>query len=483
MTTPVVPSVQPVAPAAGEAEHSSGLDTIAARRRVVICSGTGGVGKTTTAAVLALEGARRGRNAVVVTIDPAKRLANALGLDALSDTARVIDRERWNPGGDAEPGGRLSALMLDTKSTFDRLVTRNAADDAQARRILENTFYRNISGALSGTQEYMAMEKLHELHDEGGYDLIVVDTPPSRHALDFLDAPQRLIRLLDNRVFRLLMMPTRAYLRVAGVAVQAFLHTVARVVGSAVIDDVVAFFRAFEGMEEGFRTRAAAVADLLADPDTCFVLVTSPRRDAVDEAEFFAEKIGEHGYCVDALVVNRVHPQFGDESPQGLRARAAELLGDAPPGTQDDTGRDHQDQGDTGRDHQDQNDTGRDHQDQDDTGRDHQAQDDTGLDHQAQDDTGLDDQDQDDTGRDDQAQDDTGRDHEDRNAARRLAALYENLADFNEVAHRERHHLEGLQRLIGAAAAVAYVPLLAHDVHDFATLDEVSALLFARNTP
>ncbi|MCZ7535439.1 MAG: ArsA family ATPase [Acidimicrobiia bacterium] len=350
-------------------------------------------------------GARRGRDAVVVTIDPAKRLANALGLDALSDTASTIDPERWDPDGTAAPGGRLSALMLDTKSTFDSLVTRNASDDEQARRILENTFYRNVSGALSGTQEYMAMEKLHELHDEGGYDLIVVDTPPSRHALDFLDAPKRLIRLLDNRIFRLLMMPTRAYLRVAGVAVQAFLRTVARVVGSDVIDDVVAFFRAFEGMEEGFRERASAVEVLLADSDTCFVLITSPRRDAVDEAHFFAEKITEHGIRVDALVVNRVHPQFGDESPEGLRARAAELVDEPPAG---------------------------------------------------------------------------GWTDETRAAARRLAALYDNLADFNEVARRERRNLVDLRDRIGTTAAVAYVPFLAHDVHDFDTLDEVSDLVFGR---
>ena len=147
--------------------------------------------------------------------------------------------------------------MLDTETTFDGLVVRYAKDEEQVDRILENRFYRNIAGALSGTQEYMAMEKLHELHEDGGYDLIVVDTPPTRHALDFLDAPNRLIRLLDNRIFRLLMMPTRAYLRVAGAAVQTFLRRVTKVVGAEVVDDVVAFFRAFEGMEQGFRDRAA----------------------------------------------------------------------------------------------------------------------------------------------------------------------------------------------------------------------------------
>ena len=196
-----------------------------------MCCGSGGVGKTTSAAVLAMEGARRGRRSLVVTIDPAKRLANALGLDELSNEPREIATDRWDPKGEAKPGGALSAMMLDTKSTFDGLVTRYASSSEQTERILENSFYRNISGALSGTQEYMAMEKLHELDEEGGFDLIVVDTPPSRHALDFLDAPQRLLRLLDNRIFRILMVPTRTGMRVAGAAVQTFLKAISRVVG------------------------------------------------------------------------------------------------------------------------------------------------------------------------------------------------------------------------------------------------------------
>ena len=306
-------------------EGTSAIAELVAESRVLICCGSGGVGKTTIAAVLALEGARRGRNACVVTIDPAKRLADALGLEALSDTPSEIAHERWDEGGTATPGGRVSALMLDTKSTFDDLVTGNAATAEQAERILDNRFYRNVSGALGGTQEYMAMEKLHELHEHGKFDLIVVDTPPTRHALDFLDAPRRLLRLLDNRIFRMLMMPTRAYLKVASVAVQTFLRTVAKVVGSEVIDDVVAFFRAFEGMEAGFRTRALAVEELLAAPDTAFVLVTSPRRDALEEAQFFARQLEEGGQLIDALIVNRVHPMFGEEAPAGLRAAAAEL--------------------------------------------------------------------------------------------------------------------------------------------------------------
>jgi anion-transporting ArsA/GET3 family ATPase len=295
------------------------------QRHILICCGTGGVGKTTTAATLAIEGARRGRNAVVVTIDPAKRLANTLGLEHLSNSAHEIARELWDPDRDAVDGGQLHALMLDTETTFDQLVQTYAGSEEQAAGILSNRFYRNIAGALSGTQEYMAMEKLYELHDRGNFDLIVVDTPPTRHALDFLDAPRRLTRLLDNRVFRMLMVPTRGVVRVGGVAAQALLRTISRVVGSEPVDDVVTFFRAFEGMEDGFRERAAQVTELLAAHDTAFVLVTSPRRDAVEEAEFFASRLADGDFAVDALIVNRVHPRYGDVDPDALRARAREL--------------------------------------------------------------------------------------------------------------------------------------------------------------
>jgi anion-transporting ArsA/GET3 family ATPase len=297
------------------------------QRHVVLCCGTGGVGKTTTAATFAIEGARRGRNAVVVTIDPAKRLANTLGLETLSNSAHEIARERWDPDGTAAQSGRLHALMLDTETTFDQLVQTYARNDEQAAGILSNRFYRNIAGALSGTQEYMAMEKLYELHDRGGFDLIVVDTPPTRHALDFLDAPRRLTRLLDNRVFRMLMVPTRGVVRVGGVAAQAFLRTISRVVGTEAVDDVIAFFRAFEGMEEGFRERAAQVMQLLAADETAFVLVTAPRRDAVEEAEYFARRLADGEFSVDALVVNRMHERYSDMEPEALRDRARELGG------------------------------------------------------------------------------------------------------------------------------------------------------------
>ena len=289
--------------------------------RIVITAGSGGVGKTTTAAVLAMEAARWGRRAVVVTIDPAKRLADALGLaDGLSNEPRRIDGD-WD--------GELWAMMLDTKSTFDAVVAKHAETPEQAARIHENRFYRNISGALSGTQEYMAAEKLYELHEEAKFDLVVVDTPPTRNALDFLDAPDRLSRFLDHRLYRLLMAPTRGFVRAVNVATQAFLRTVSRVVGSDVLDDAVAFFRAFDGMEEGFRDRAARVGQLLVDPATAFVLVASPRRDAVAEATYFADRLAENDIGVQALVVNRMHPRFSRRSST-LVAERAEQLAETP---------------------------------------------------------------------------------------------------------------------------------------------------------
>jgi anion-transporting ArsA/GET3 family ATPase len=363
------------------------LGRLAAERPIIVCCGSGGVGKTTTAAVLALAGARAGRNAVVVTIDPAKRLANALGLDALSDTAHEIDRELWDPDGVAPPEGRLSALMLDTKSTFDHLVLKYSPDPTQGARILENRFYRNISGALAGTQEYMAMEKLHELHEEGGYELIVIDTPPTRNALDFLDAPARLTRLLDNKVFRLVMAPTRASFRVANIALQAFFRTVSRIIGKEVVDDLVLFFQAFEGMEDGFRQRAHRVLELLSDQRTAFVLVTAPARDAVSEAGYFADRLEGAGLRVDGLVVNRIHPEFGGQSPDDLRSRDG-----------------------------------------------------------------------------------------DGEAASPLAELYDNLADFIELAERERRHLEGLERSVQGVPIVR-VPLLEIEVCDISSLTEVGAHL------
>jgi anion-transporting ArsA/GET3 family ATPase len=250
----------------------------------------------------------------VVTIDPAKRLADALGVDSLANTPSRIDGD-WP--------GELWALMLDPKGTFDQLIATYASSPEQAEGILANRIYRNLTGALSGTQEYMAMEKLYELSEEGRYDLVVVDTPPTRNALDFLDAPRRLTRFLGHRLFQLLLMPTRAYLRAVSVATQALLRTISKVAGAEIVHDAVAFFQAFEGMEEGFRIRAEHMRKLLARRTTAFVLVTSPRSDTVEEAGWFADKLNESGLAVEGLVVNRVHPAFG----------AAEPMPEAPPGS------------------------------------------------------------------------------------------------------------------------------------------------------
>ncbi len=282
------------------------ISDLVEERSIVVCCGSGGVGKTTISAAFALEGARRGRRACVVTIDPARRLADALGLTNLTNSARRIDGP-WT--------GELWALMLDSKGTFDDLVRRYAPSAEQAEGILENRIYRNLSGALSGTQEYMAMEKLYELAHDGGFDLIVVDTPPTRNALDFLDAPRRLTRFLGHRLFQMLLMPTRAYLRAVSVATQALLRTISKVAGTEIVHDAVAFFQAFEGMEEGFRVRADDMRRLLARTTTAFVLVTSPRGDTVEEAGWFADRLNETGLAVEGLVVNRVHPAFGPTGP------------------------------------------------------------------------------------------------------------------------------------------------------------------------
>jgi anion-transporting ArsA/GET3 family ATPase len=307
-------------PTVEETDATAPLHHLVAERSIIICSGSGGVGKTTTAAVLAMEAARLGRRAVVVTIDPAKRLADALGLGELGigNEPRVIEGP-WP--------GELSAVMLDTKTTFDTLVTRYSADPEQAERILANRFYKNISGALSGTQEYMAMEKLYELQASPDFDVVVVDTPPSRNALDFLDAPRRLTRFLDHRLYRVLMAPTRGVMKAVNVAAQAFVRSVSKVVGGEVFDDAIAFFQAFDGMEEGFKERAELVLDLLTSPATSFVLVASPKRDTVQEAEFFAGKLAEADIAVAALVVNRMHPRFSHEPPATLHARAATFEG------------------------------------------------------------------------------------------------------------------------------------------------------------
>lgn len=275
---------------------SSLLDTAT----VLVCAGAGGVGKTTTSAAISLAAARRGRRVVVVTIDPARRLADAIGV-SLSHRAEQVS---------GVGPGELWAVMLDTAATFDDLVRAHSRDPEQVDSILQNRFYRNMADALSGTQEFMAAEKLFELHHDERFDLVVVDTPPTRNALDFLEAPRRLVNFLDHRLYRVLVTPTRLGMRVASAAAQPFVKMMSRVVGGDALGEAISFFQAFDGMEAGFRDRAAAVMSLLQSPETAYVLVTSPRRAAVDETQFFAAELRRQQLRTSAVVANRVHPDF-----------------------------------------------------------------------------------------------------------------------------------------------------------------------------
>jgi anion-transporting ArsA/GET3 family ATPase len=312
----------------------STLDDLLGDRRVVVCVGAGGVGKTTSAAALAVAAARRGRRVVVVTIDPARRLADALGLGAasrrLGGGEGLTDDPRLVPG--IGPG-QLWGVMLDPQATFDALIRAQARSDEQVDRILSNPIYRNLTTSLSGTHEYLAAEKLHSLYHDPRFDLVVVDTPPAHHALDVLDGPGRLIRFLDHRLYRSVLGPRRGVMRAVNAATQSALRTTSRLVGADLVDDVIAFFAAFEGLDAGFRQRAAEVNRLLLGPDTGFVLVTSPRFQATRESEWLLGELGRRDVPVAALVVNRATPDFGpapavSEVPPRLRParRAWEAL-------------------------------------------------------------------------------------------------------------------------------------------------------------
>lgn len=297
--------------------------------RVLVCCGSGGVGKTTTAAAIATEAARRGRRVVVITIDPAKRLADALGMTGRLGNEPVRLDLPGVPERDSK--GELWAMMLDAKQTFDDLVRRESRSQRQADEILGNPFYVNIASRLSGSQEYMAAEKLYELNGDARFDLVVVDTPPSREALDFLDAPKKLTNFLDHRVYRWLVTPARGGLKVLNFAAQPILRTIGRVIGADVLADAVDFFRAFEGIEDGFRRRAHQVDALLRSVDTRYVVIASPRSDTVNEALYFTEQLGRSGVTTSGLVINRLQPAFGRGSSKSATANAkkAEKDGDA----------------------------------------------------------------------------------------------------------------------------------------------------------
>jgi anion-transporting ArsA/GET3 family ATPase len=288
--------------------------------RVIVCCGSGGVGKTTTSAALALRAAERGRRTVVLTIDPARRLAQALGLEALGN----------EPGAVVSADGDLHAMMLDMRRTFDEMVEAHAEPD-RAAAILANPFYQTISSSFSGTQEYMAMEKLGRLAATGEWDLIVVDTPPSRSALDFLDAPQRMSTFLDGRMIRLLSAPARAgglgLRKIVGAGFSLFARAVSTILGGQLLSDASAFVQAFDTMFGGFRERAEATYALLRSPGTAFVVVAAPEPDALREAAYFVDRLAGETMPLAGLVLNRTHPVLADLSAGKARAVAEELRG------------------------------------------------------------------------------------------------------------------------------------------------------------
>jgi anion-transporting ArsA/GET3 family ATPase len=282
------------------------VDEILADKRICICAGSGGVGKTTTSAAIATGMAARGLKVCVLTIDPAKRLADSLGLEQLGNEAKRVDPELFARHG-IEMEGELWAMMLDAKATFDELVARQAPDEESRDRVLGNRIYQQISNALAGSQEYMAMEKLFELHTEGRFDLLVLDTPPTRNALDFLDAPRRLTQFIEGRSLGVFMKPTGLAARVAGRGASVALSVLKRIVGFDLLADLAEFFNAFSGMVDGFQERAKRVNKLLADPSTSFLVVCGPQGEPIDEAVYFHRKLVEAKLPFGGVIVNKVH--------------------------------------------------------------------------------------------------------------------------------------------------------------------------------
>jgi anion-transporting ArsA/GET3 family ATPase len=301
-------------------------------RSVCVCAGAGGVGKTTVSAAIAAGMAEPGRRVAVVTIDPARRLADSLGLPHLGNEERRVPPERLAAAG-LPAGGELWAMMLDAKRTFDELVERRAPDAATRDAVLSNRIYQELSAAVAGSHEYMAMEKLYELHEEGGYDLLVLDTPPSRNALDFLDAPERLARFIDSRSLQLFLAPGRRGLRALGRSTGVLFSALRRVTGIDLLRDLSDFFGSFGEMAGGFSERAQRVRELLTSSTTSFVLVTSPRSEAIEEAASFRRRLERERMPFGAAVANRVHDLRPAGSPvgaetAGMRRQLAAALGD-----------------------------------------------------------------------------------------------------------------------------------------------------------
>jgi anion-transporting ArsA/GET3 family ATPase len=301
--------------AADEETPALDVDALLADRstNIIVCCGSGGVGKTTTSAALALRAAEQGRNVVVLTIDPARRLAQSMGIEKLDNVPRPVPGVR-------EGGGALEAMMLDMKRTFDDVVESQASPE-KAQQILANPFYIALSSSFAGTQEYMAMEKLGQLHADHshGWDLVVVDTPPSRSALDFLDAPERLSSFLDGRFIRLLLAPARGPARLMTAGLGVVTNALNRMLGTQVLRDMQMFVAAFDTLFGGFRQRAQKTYELLQAEGTAFVVVAAPEPDALREAAFFVERLNEERMPVAGLVVNRAHR----EPPGRLTAEQA----------------------------------------------------------------------------------------------------------------------------------------------------------------
>jgi anion-transporting ArsA/GET3 family ATPase len=318
-----------VAPAVG-----GSLDGLLASREIIVACGPGGVGKTTTAAAAAaMAAARGGGKVLVLTIDPARRLADALGLDGIGNTERRVPDEAFASAG-VKPRGELYAAMLDTKESWDALIRHHAPDERTRDEILANPLYRNISGRFVQSHDYIAMERLFEIHSEGAYDLIVVDTPPTRNALDFLDAPERMADFFSSRLLRWLIVPYRS--RLVNFASKPFYQVADRILGTQFLADIAEFFILFQTMYDGFIERARAVQRLLADRRTSFIVVSTLETVPLREAEFFAQAITERHLHLGAIVLNKVLPDYlrdpsGAVVAERLRDRAEEIAAAVAP--------------------------------------------------------------------------------------------------------------------------------------------------------
>ena len=290
--------------------------------RVVVCCGAGGVGKTTTAAAMALRAAEYGRTVVVLTIDPAKRLAQALGIKDLGNTPQRVPLA-------PEVTGELHAMMLDMRRTFDEMVVQYSGED-RADAILKNLFYQTVATSLAGTQEYMAMEKLGQLLAEDRWDLVVVDTPPSRNALDFLDAPKRLGSFMDSRLWRMLLAPGRGIGRLVTGAVGLAMKALSTVLGSQMLSDAAGFVQSLDATFGGFREKADRTYELLKRRGTQFVVVSAAEPDALREASFFVDRLSNENMPLAGLILNRTHPTLCDLHAEKATEAADELAAEDP---------------------------------------------------------------------------------------------------------------------------------------------------------